>query len=183
MSKYNPTLPVEGRFYGVEANQQCNEKLPQAKTKALKSGMTLTYRIGISAAYRAPCGFSAPRWNVLPAASRLKKVIKRTSLYNFLPIPRIRESQATLIPGVLVKIVDIFSAELLKLLDPVSICYIRMARTKSCVKVIGKNICEDFFKQFDKRGCVNFYVETPTRHMANWGLRSPLSSCKNLSAV
>jgi hypothetical protein len=26
---------------------------------------------------------------------------------------------------------------------------------------------------FDKRGSVMIYLKTPTRHMANWGLRSP----------
>jgi hypothetical protein len=35
VSKHGPTLPIKGRLYGVEAKQQCNEKLPTTKTMAL----------------------------------------------------------------------------------------------------------------------------------------------------
>ncbi len=43
--KEDPTLPVEGRFYGARQIQQCEEKLPEEMTTALKSGRTLTYGI------------------------------------------------------------------------------------------------------------------------------------------
>jgi hypothetical protein len=40
--KADPALPVEGRFYDARQNQQCEEKLPEARTTALNSGRTLT---------------------------------------------------------------------------------------------------------------------------------------------
>ena len=39
---------------------------------------------------------------------------------------------------------------------------------KLCEKVIVKHTRGLKFK-FDKRGSVNFYLETPTRHAADWG--------------
>jgi hypothetical protein len=43
--KADRTLPVDGRFYGARQNQQCEEKLPEETTTALKSGRTLTHKI------------------------------------------------------------------------------------------------------------------------------------------
>jgi hypothetical protein len=43
--KEDPALPVEGRFYIIRQNQQCEEKLPIATTTALNSGSTFTYGI------------------------------------------------------------------------------------------------------------------------------------------
>jgi hypothetical protein len=43
--KEDPALPIEGRFYSIRQNQQCEEKLPIATTKALKSGSIFTYGI------------------------------------------------------------------------------------------------------------------------------------------
>jgi hypothetical protein len=39
----DPTLPVDGRFYGARQNQQCEEKLSEETTTALKSGRTLSH--------------------------------------------------------------------------------------------------------------------------------------------
>ncbi len=43
--KEDPALPIEGRFYGARQNQQCDEKLPEETTTALKSGRNPTHKI------------------------------------------------------------------------------------------------------------------------------------------
>jgi hypothetical protein len=42
--KDDPALPVDTQFYGARQNQQCEEKLPEETTMALKSGRTRVCR-------------------------------------------------------------------------------------------------------------------------------------------
>jgi hypothetical protein len=43
--KADPTLPVDGRFYGARQNQPARKTLPEETTTALKSGRTFTQKI------------------------------------------------------------------------------------------------------------------------------------------
>ncbi len=70
--------PAKADFTASKERQQWNGSCPSAKTMALKSGMTLTYWIvhnrHTTIKIPQPRGFSAPRWNVLPAVSLPRKV-------------------------------------------------------------------------------------------------------------
>ncbi len=125
-------------------------------------------------AFEQPRGFSAPRWNIF-AGSQSAEKSRRSNMSWFFIFSQtnhwVFDSYA--IPGE--KLSYCFSVESFKILAPSKVCFTYVPPVQNRVK----SNCKTYTRievNFNKRGSVTIYLETPTRHTANWGLRSPPST-------